>query len=62
MIDANGNRICDKEIWSRTKRMWCGCRAPANTNVPSDYICAGLDFCKKHIGKIQWIGSDSKNL
>lgn len=48
MIDADGRRICDKEIWSRTKGEWCGCRRPAKETVPSQYICAGLDFCDKH--------------
>lgn len=48
MIDSEGRRVCDKEIWSRTKRMWCGCRQPARVTLPSQYVCAGLDFCNKH--------------
>lgn len=48
MIDAAGNRICDKEIWSRKQGLWCGCRRTATINVPSQYICAGLDFCDRH--------------
>lgn len=48
MIDAEGRRLCDKEIWSRAKGMWCGCRQPAVSSAPSKYICAGLDFCKRH--------------
>ena len=48
VIDAEGRRLCDKEIWSRTKQMWCGCRIPAAVTIPSKYICAGLDLCKRH--------------
>jgi hypothetical protein len=48
VIDAEGRRLCDKEIWSRTNKMWCGCREPASVSAPSRYICAGLDLCKKH--------------
>jgi hypothetical protein len=51
MIDAEGRRLCDKEIWSRANNMWCGCRLPASVTAPSKYICAGLDFCKRHAGR-----------
>src|SRR6266571_6770102 len=48
VITAEGNRICDKEIWSRAANMWRGCRCPASFTIPSKYICVGLDLCKKH--------------
>ncbi len=48
MIDAEGRRLCDKEYWSRSQGMWCGCRSLATTSVPSAYICAGLDYCDRH--------------
>ncbi len=47
MTDAEGRRLCDKEIKNRAG-IWCGCRMPASVTVPSEYICTGLDFCKKH--------------
>ena len=49
MITDEEKRICDKEIWSRSKKMWCGCRNPATVNVPSKYIASGLDYCKRHL-------------
>lgn len=48
MIDADGRRICDKEVWSRSRNRWEGCRQSATVNVPSKYVCSGLDYCKKH--------------
>lgn len=52
MIDAEGRRICDKEYWSRSQGVWCGCRKPAPFNEPSKYIVSGLDFCAQHATKI----------
>ena len=49
MITDQGKRICDKEIWSKSKKMWCGCRKPATQNVKSKYIVTGLDYCKRHL-------------
>jgi len=52
MITDEGKRICDKEIWSYRKNMWCGCRKPAKFNVISKHITAGLDYCTAHSGKV----------
>lgn len=48
MITDEGKRVCDKEIWSRIKQMWCGCRKLAMINVKSEYVASGLDYCNKH--------------
>jgi hypothetical protein len=51
MINAEGQRICDKEIWSRSRKLWCGCRRPASVDAPSRYIPSGLDYCPRHAPK-----------
>lgn len=48
MITENGNRICDKEIWSTKRKFWCGCRKPAVSNVESKWLISGLDYCANH--------------
>jgi hypothetical protein len=48
MVTADGKRVCDKEVWSRTRHLWVGCRKPATNTVESKWNVSGLDYCQCH--------------
>jgi hypothetical protein len=43
---AMGKSVCDREIWSRKRKRWEGCKRPAKIAIPSKRIpYMQMDFC-----------------